>query len=465
MTPFEKVLQHYTFPPYIVPKPLQIETINELAPLPNSGEWLDMGTGKTFCSTACSLFHKIEYGHQTIVVMPPVLVPQWAKWLRSITPALRVTEYVGTPTQRAKLSLDADFVLVGVQIFKRDIERFTRHFAGRPKTVTVDEATIICNIGSANHQTVYDFSIGNHQILLSGTPANNPMDAYGLIKFTAPGTYRNKKQFENIHVESRDFYDRPNKFKELDLLYANLARNSKRILYEDMYKDIEQPLYSPIDYDLDPAHYKLYRRLAEEELLKLPDGGKIDGTTANKLRHALGQIVVNWEHFSGVSGNVSNAIHLVEEKLEELGTGKLVVFADYKLTVRACMKHLKKYGVVSVNSEVSNTEKQDNIARFINDPKCRVIVIQFKSGGYGLDGLQHVCNHMLFLEPCLQPRDFHQCVARLKRTGQTKRVMVMMAIARGTTQPRGFKILLENDTLVNQVIRTAGELREMIYGG
>lgn len=52
MTPFETVLTYYTFPERIKPHPLQIETINDLAPLPNSGEWLDMGTGKSFCSTA-----------------------------------------------------------------------------------------------------------------------------------------------------------------------------------------------------------------------------------------------------------------------------------------------------------------------------------------------------------------------------------------------------------------------------
>lgn len=40
----------------------------------------------------------------------------------------------------------------------------------------------------------------------------------------------------------------------------------------------------------DIKHLKLYRKLAEEELLKLPDGGKIDATQATKLVHALGQI-------------------------------------------------------------------------------------------------------------------------------------------------------------------------------
>jgi superfamily II DNA/RNA helicase len=231
-----------------------------------------------------------------------------------------------------------------------------------------------------------------------------------------------------------------------------------------MYSDIEEPLMVPIEYDLEPAHYRLYTELAENELLKLPDGGKIEATTANKLRHALGQIIVNWGHFAGDPAKESAPIELVKEKLEELGGKKLVIFADYKLTVRCLVEKLAEHGAVAINSEVSDTQKERNIQRFINDPTCRVIVIQFISGGKGLDGLQHVCHHCLFIEPCQQPRDFWQAVARLKRTGQKNRVMVMLPIANKTVQRRGFKNLLENDTLVNQVVRNKSELRALIYG-
>lgn len=465
MTPYESVLAEYKLPSYIRTHAMQVETVNDLGTLTNHGQWLDMGTGKTLCASMIGLYHIGQYGHRVVVVMPPLLVPQWGRWLRSITPSPSVTEYTGTPAQRAKLNLNVDFVLVGVQIFKRDVERFQVDYAGTNYTVFIDEATLVCNVGSANHQVIYDFCIGHYQGVLTGTPANNPMDAYGLLKFSAPGVYRNKKQFENLHVAARDFYDKPVKFKDLDVLASNLLVNSKRILYSDMYRDIDEPLITKIDYDLDPAHYRLYRKLAEEELLKLPSGGKVDATTANKLRHALGQIVTNWAHFSEQADHVSNAVWLIDEKLRELGGKKLVVFADYRMTVAACRDHLKEFGVVTVNSDVTGEQRQANIGRFINDPRCRVIVIQFKSGGYGLDGLQHVCHHMMFIEPCQQPRDFHQCVARLKRTGQLNRVMVMLAIANGTTQPRGFSNLLDNDDLVNQVIRNATDLRASIFGG
>lgn len=465
MTPFEIVLQHYRFPKYITPFPKQIEVINDEADLTREGLWLDMGVGKTFCATVIALYRKITKGQRTIVIMPPILIPQWAKWLCSISPSPHVVAYRGTPKQRAELDMDADFLLVGIQIFKKDLVRIKSHFQGQDPVVILDEATFAANPGTDNHDQVFDFCRGRTAILLSGTPANKPSDAYGLIKFTAPGTYRNKRHFENLHVADRDFFGNPRTWQNLDVLRSNLLINSKRLLLEDIYPDIEEPLFVPVEYQLEDDHYKLYRRLSEEELLKLPDGGKIDATTVQRLRHALGQIVVNHDHFSGDPKAVSAGLKLIEEKLDELGDGKLVVFADYRMTVSQIVRRFAHVDARAINSEVSETRKQANLEAFKSDPACRLLVVQFVSGGKGLDGLQHVCNHCLFIEPCQQPRDFHQAVARLKRLGQTRKVVVYLGVAQGTLQVRGAANLLNNDDTLNLVVRNAYDLRTMIFGG
>lgn len=458
------MLAHYRFPDYIVPHPLQREVIDESAELFNSGQWLSMGCGKTLCATAIGLYHKITRGNQVIVIMPPILLRQWGRWLASIKPDLSVTEYRGTPAQRAALDLDMDFVLVGIQIFKKDFARFSDHFFGKAYTLVVDEATMLGNIQSDNHKKVYDFGIGHEQIMLTGTPMNNVMDVYALMKFSAPGTYRNLRHFWDTHVTFFNSYNNPADFQNLDLLSTNLMVNSRRVLFEDMYNDAQAPLYSKINYELEPNHYALYRRLAEKALLQLPEEDKIGFLTVQRLTHALGQIVVNLGHFSGKPDAASNAIALIDEKLAELGGGKLVVFANYRKSVAAVMQNFAKFGAMAINSDVTETQKQLSLDRFKADPSCRVLVAQFKSGGYGLDGLQHVCSHCIFIEPCQQPREFHQAVARLKRTGQSKRVVVYLAIAEGTLQVRGFNNLLANDSLVNRVVRNIADLREAIYG-
>lgn len=464
MTPLEFVEATFKFPSYIIPHPIQIQVINALAPLNNAGYWLDMGTGKTFCSTAAALYHRLAFGHIAVVIMPPLLIRQWSIWLRSITPPLNVVEYKGAPSERRRKDIDCDFLLVGSQIFKKDFSRLLEHFHGKAYTLIVDEANMLSNIESQTHKQIYDFAIGRATMLLTGTPANNPMSVFGLLKFTAPGTYLHFQQFQRLHVKYVTTFGKPVEFQNIELLASNLLTNARRVLFEDMYSDAEEPLYSPINYELEPDHYKIYKRLAEEAIVRLPPNDKINFFSIQRLIHALGQIVVNLGHFSVDPTSVSNSIHLVHEKLAELGDGKLVVFANYKKSVAAVLQYTAKFGALAINSEVSASQKQSSIEEFKRNPKCRVLIVQFKSGGYGLDGLQHVCNHCLFIEPCQQPRDFHQAVARLKRIGQAKRVMVYMAVAEGTLQVRGFESLLKNDSLVNRIVRGGRDLRESLFG-
>lgn len=463
MTPTEIALANYTLPFNL--KPFQVEVVDDLGPLDNEGHYLDMGVGKTAVSTVVALFRKIYYGERCVVIMPPILLKQWESWLRTIKPALGVVKYAGTPAERKAMNLDADFVLVGIQIFKKEYMRFENHFRDLKYVTILDEATMISNIGTDNHEKLMDFTLGKARLMLTGTPMNNPEDAYGLLKFVAPGVYRNKTAFMRIHSFSQDFFGKTVEWGNLEILAENMSLNSKRILLADVYDQMPEVSYIPLNYDLDQKHLKLYRKLAEEELLRLPDGGKIDATQATRLVHALGQIVINWGHFAGDPSLESETIDLIKEKLGELGVGKLLVFAHYRMTVAHLAEKLAKFNPVTVNSEVTPKQKDNNLERFKTDPTCRAMIAQVKSAGYGLDGLQLVCNHVLYAEPCTSPRDFHQANARLIRLGQDKPVQVYMAIASGTLQPRSFNNLLEKDEIVNQVIRNVADLRDMIFGG
>lgn len=469
MTPFEQVLQHYRFPEKIgdnpfVPHPLQIEAVNQLADLQGQGHWHGMGTGKTFIATVVCLYHRIRFDNRTLVIVPPLLLKQWARWLKLIEPKLSITVYAGTPAERRAMSLDADFVLVGIQIFKKEKARFTEFFRDRKFTVVVDEASqILTSTASQSHQDVYDFCVGHPVLLLTGTPATQVPHAYAMLKFVAPGTYRNKKHFENLHVEERDFFGTPSKFCRLDVLAENMKLNSARILFEDMYSVAEPPLYMPLTYDLADDHLKLYRSLAENELLQL-DEGKIDATSANKLFHALGQIVVNWSYFGQNDKLISNGIRMIEEKLDELGEGKMLVFCHYRMTAALLAQHFKSLCAGVINGDASAKAREKAKDRFLDESKARVLVLQTKSGGFGLDGLQHVCNTAFFIEPTQQSGTFHQAVARLYRTGQRTRVRVYLGVADGTLQVRAFRNLIKSDDVANTVIRNMTDLRAAIFG-
>ena len=450
-TPHELVTKYYDFP--FTFRPYQTKTVNDLAHLPAAGYYLDMGLGKTAVSLASALWKglmgKVDC---IIVIMPPVLLTGWARFVASVkdkqSGQLKPLVYKGTPVQRKEMDLNADVVLVGLQIFKRDYDRFVEALHGRSAAVIVDEAHCLKNIGTDNHDKIQRLSSMHHLLLLTGTPINSPIDAYGMVKFTAPGTYRNLNHFRNIHVAEVDFYDNVVAWRNLDLLRENLAINSVRLLKEECVEELPQVSYEPIYYELERDHLRLYRKLTEEHLLPLKDGGKIDATTVQALLHALGQIVCNWAHFAQDEKKVSNGFQLIDEVLDELGDGKLVLFSNYKLTNRQALKYLAKYNPVAIFGDIAASERDKAIDTFIDDPKCRVFIGNPVSAGFGIDRLQHVSSTVMFLEAPISVTAFTQSLSRVHRIGQTKPVTVKIATAVETLQERQLKALLDKEDLV-----------------
>lgn len=476
-TPLDLVLTEYIFPPFIEWRDYQIERINAQAPLPRSGYYWDPGTGKTLGSTCSAIYKKLVRGNVTIVTMPPVLIKQWWKWLSSVTckatgKPVAALMYRGTPKQRARLSFEGqDFILMSTQIFKKDYDRLVREFEGLPVSVIVDEATAIKNVASANYKMIRDFAGAapdRELMLLTGSPLTTPADAYAYVKLVSPQVYRNQKHFEDIHVAERDFFNNVVRWGHLEFLADNLMLNSSRVLKNVALPYLKLPNYIPMVYELEDEHLKLYKKLANEQLLLLPDGGKIDATVRMKLYTCLQQIVCNPGHFSGDPTLRSAAHDLLDTVLDDIRAGKpggkkLIVSALYRMTNRGLLDYLKPYNAVGAYGDISVPQQSRNKERFIEDPHCWVFVVQ-PGSAYGLDGFQQVCSEMLFLEEPIVPRDFIQVKDRIDRDGQTEAPNIRIAIAEGTIQHRLHANLLTKDELVNAVQGGFQDLRAAIHG-
>ena len=462
MTPYELVKSKYALPFELYP--YQQDTVNELALLPRAGFWLDMGCGKTIVSIVCCLY-KLMMGEvsQVIVIMPPILLVGWGRVLSKITGVTHLM-YRGSPKEREALKMDKMFILMSYQIFKKDMPRLNKEFGHSTVALIVDESTAIKNVGSDTYKKVRDFSVGQHLLLLSGSPLSTPHDGYAPIKLVAPTVYRTLAQYEMIHVRARNFFNQVTEWQNLDLLASNLLCNSVRILKEDVLKDLPPVTYDPIYYELDKQHLKTYQTLCDQQMLKFENGEKLDATNASTLYNALQQVPVNREHFTQDEATESQALDLIHELMDELAGGKLVIFTSYRMTNRLLGQRLKKYGVVSVYGEVSTKQKDEALDKFVSDPECRILILQIRAGGFGIDGLQAVCTDALFMEMPLVPAWFHQAVARVHRTGQTKPVTVRVAIAEKTIQMRLWNILQDKDSLVNTCIRGPRDLRDALAG-
>ena len=481
MTPYKTILEHYKLPFKLYP--FQIEAVDVLAVLPKSGLYLHPGLGKTAVSTCCALYKLITGSAQgVIVIMPPLLVAQWARWLSSITTIdgtpLTVTKYQGTPVQRKSLNLDVEFLLMGMQIFKRDFCKSYKRARGDTEYVVslpsdkrlyiiMDEAQAIKDVGTAIHHFYRELVEHRGHQVLTGTPLNVPEDAYAYIKLVSPSVYRSLAEFNTCHVYKVDIFDKPSEYKNLGLLTENLLLNSVLKTKEDVLPDLPECIISDIEYDLDAKHLTLYKELANNKLLEWKDGDKLDATQATALYHALGQIVCQW-HYFGQDDNLKSRVYsLLEEVLEELGDKKIIVFSNYTRTNAEIVRRFKCPGIWG---QVSPAQKQKNLSKFLDDPKCRVLAANPIAAGQGVDGCQHVCQDVFYTEPPITPSHWVQSLSRVHREGQTRSVTVRMAVARKTLQRHIVDELTRKESLIMPVQKakaylSTSEIRKIIFGG
>lgn len=454
------------------PLPFELETMQKIDIVKAAG-WrralldLPVGYGKTVIGTCVSLMLQPDV---TVILVPPILIVQWVKWIKSVPGAGRALAYTGGPAHRKGLPIEEfDWLVMSYTIFLNDYDRLQRAAAKASVLTIVDEAHYCKGLGKL-WTGIKDFSAGRDLMLMSGTIMSKPIDAYAYIKLLTPEVYRSKSQFENIHVKERDFFKQPIEWHNLDLLQTNL--NMRRITRtkEEVTADLPKPRYIPIYYDLDKDHMKLYRQLMSEQLLALDDGSKIDATTAVRLYHAAQQIVIDYGFFAGDPDKRSVVFDLIDVIADDIdlgadGASKLIIWTIHKSVSRLVQQHmsdrLEKIGRHSV-AAFSEADSKKSVAQFLEDPLTVNLTAQPGSAGAGLNP-QYICNHCIYVQLPTTTIPFVQSSGRIDRKGQKLTPFMHILIARGTIQEQLFRNLFDNDQLVNQASGSKQGIKDLIF--
>ena len=465
------LLEMYPLPPLPTGEPFvlhdwQINDIETCLQWWRVGVFLPVGAGKTVIGTYVALGWGDEF---VVVLVPPILVRQWEKWINSIKGSGGALAYKGSPKVRHAFDLKAQrWLVMSDQIFKNDFSRLVKTFRGHSVTLLKDEAQGIKNSGSQLWKLVNQFTLGQKLMLMTGTEMNKPGDAYGYIKLKTPGVYSSYGMFKNIHVLESDHFDQPIRWGNLDLLQRNLYLQSVQRTKEQVHAHLPKAHYIPLEYELDPAHLKLYNELVEQRLLETESGGKFDATSQQALYTYSQQIVLDWASFSGrddVRPAGFDVIDMVAEQIDlgEPGASKLIVWTWFKPSTKLVSEYLKQLypGRVAVAYSDSNSVKE--VQRFMEDPNCVVLVAQPLSAGAGLNP-QYICWNALFLEIPTVTIPFRQSAGRIDREGQKYNANIWIAQAVGTIQQMLYQNLLSNDALVQKVQGNVNDLRRIIHG-
>lgn len=120
----------------------------------------------------------------------------------------------------------------------------------------------------------------------------------------------------------------------------------------------------------------------------------------------------------------------IRERLKE--TDKLVVVAYHREVIDILFDNLVDFKPLVYNGAVSAADKEKVFALFSRDKTRKLLIIQIKSGGTSLDGLQKICKDMMIIEPDWSSGDWRQLIGRLNRLGQLDKVLVLVILALGT---------------------------------
>lgn len=462
------------------PRADQIAVLNLALKGNRFGNYSEPGVGKTVVAQAFGLYWVFE-GERCLVVMPPILLGQFKESLAETFvgsekfASLHILN--DSPAKRAKLMAEwranntwPSFMCVSYEMFLK----LHKELKGIYNVLIPDEAQNIKNYDSNTFHAVREV-LGNWDDtilhLMTGTPAHRDLqDCYALIKLTNPDAYSSFREFQNRHCVYKRFELKVGKqiktksgmkevkhftkltgFKDIGSIHAALYKNGVRIT-KDKVSKLEKPVISIKSVELSADHKKLYDKLSKERILEIGDR-LISAVEDQSLRQKLLQIVTFPELFVDEGVKIhNNILEMADTLIDGIDTNetKVIVFANFKESVRVLAKRYEKFNPAILNGDVSNKEAQKQ--KFLNDPTCRMLVANPESAGVGLN-LQGVCHNVIFVEPTGVPGDFKQAMERVYRTGQFKRVNVWIIKALKTLSPRAIESMLAREGAIHAVNR------------
>ena len=185
-------------------------------------------------------------------------------------------------------------------------------------------------------------------------------------------------------------------------------------------------------------------------------GGQLNELDANWLR--MRQIISGYLKWSDEHGD--HTLHFkqnpkldgLEQLIDEMGDSKIVVCYDYTETGKIITERVKSMGLDYEWYYGGTKDKSGSRRRFMEEPKCKVFVMNSEAGGTGNDGLQKVARYMAFYETPTPPITRKQTIKRIHRPGQTQRSFVYDLVMRKSLDKGILDAIADNINVYEKVV-------------
>ena len=452
----------------------------------NFAYFMEMGTGKTkvLIDNLAMLYDKGKVDG-ALIVAPKGVVKTWYEQelpthlpdhIENVTVLWQPNI---TKTQQEKLEslfeieTALHILIMNVEAFSTDKGvKFASKFLNSHKTLmAVDESTTIKTPTAKRTKNIIGLGKNaKYRRIMTGSPiTKNPLDLYTqcefldpwLLDFTSYYAFRNRyAEMKTMHIRGRSIQV-VDQFKNLGELSETVKTFSERVLKEDCL-DLPPKIFMKRHVTLTADQKKIYEQMKKAAMAVL--NGKVT-PTMTVLTQLMRLHQITCGHFTADDGSTqavnSNRLDELMNVLAET-EGKAIIWANYQLSVGEIIQRIiKEYGedsYVHYYGLTSQEDRQDNIRKFQNDPKCRFIVGTPQTGGYGITLTQaHTViyySNGYDLEKRLQSED------RAHRIGQNKTVTYIDMMAEDTVDEKIVEALRKKINIASEVM--GEELKEWI---
>lgn len=417
----------------------------------------EMGLGKTHQVMALMVALR-EYGRVEkpfLVICPTTVLSHWQEKLRDYAPGLKATVFHGGQRNLMDSLKDGDVLLTSYGILRNDIGQFENI----PFALAVfDEIQYIKNPKTQAYEAAEKLN-ARIKLGLTGTPIENTLwELKALFDLTVSGYLGTDEDFHEHYIRPMEVDPLSSSQKALTRLISPfILRRLKKTVLDELPDKIEDIRTCRLSED----QVKLYRDAIASrgegliETLKR-DEEPVPYIHVFALLNMLKQICNHPAQLNGQADDYeryrSGKWELFKELILECldSDQKIVIYSQYLEMIRIIEKFLQGLGVGYVTLTGASRKRGQIVARFNNDPDCRIYVGSLKAGGIGIDLV--AASMVIHYDRWWNAAKEDQATDRVHRIGQKSGVQVFKLVTQGTLEEKISAIIEKKRNLMDSTV-------------
>ena len=417
----------------------------------------EMGLGKTHQVMALMLALREHEGVEEpfLVVCPTTVLSHWEEKIRDHAPGLKTAVFHGGQRNLEDSLQEGNVLLTSYGILRNDIGQF-EHV---PLALAVfDEIQYTKNQKTQVYEAANKLN-SKVKLGLTGTPIENTLwELKALFDLTVPGYLGADKDFNERYVQPIEVASSSASRKSLSRLISPFTlRRLKKTVLDELPEKIEDIRTCRLSDD----QVKLYRDAISsrgEGLVKVlkQDGEPVPYMHIFALLNLLKQICNHPAQMDGRAEDYeqyrSGKWDLFEELVVECldSDQKIVIYSQYLEMIRIIEKFLRGLEVDYVTLTGASRNRGEIIARFNNDPDCKIFVGSLKAGGIGIDLV--AASVVIHYDRWWNAAKEDQATGRVHRIGQKRGVQVFKLVTQGTLEEKISAIIEDKRNLMDSIL-------------